>query len=1052
MKRLICSFIDNPVAANLLAVFLLLAGVFGLQGMTIKLFPEIATNAIRITVPYPGATPREVEDAIVKPIEESIEGLEGVRKVTSLASSNVASLVIDLKSGASLSTMLDDVQREVDAITVFPLEAEEPQVVEVDPDELIAQVVLYGNADQTTLKKLAQRARDDLAQTADMSDVRVSGVPDYLIDIAVNPETLRAYGLSLGGLARIVDTGSLDLSAGEVEGDNTRTLIRTVGESETGNAFGRIPIVTSDSGSVIRLQDIASIQDGVAESPIATQYQGKSAVILSIYRVGDENVFDIIAATKRYVEETLSPRLDPGISAVLWRDQSEALRGRINLLIKNAAIGIALVLVLLLAFLDLRVAAWVAFGVGLSFIAALIPMAFFGPTINQLSLFGFILAIGIVVDDAIVVGENIYVARKNGAGPVDAAKQGAIRVATPVFIAVLTTMTAFVPLLFVPGTYGEFIGPLVAVVLYVLAFSLVESFFVLPRHLSHLSNDAPARYSPRRPADWIRRKVGGALEDFRDNHYRPVVEKVVLHPAVTLAVAVGIFIASLGLLAGGQVKFIFFPKIEGDYVSAQIALHENASEFRTRDAIEALVEGVSKATNAIDVDDAVVGILTNLGTAPSENNAPTASTSGGAAANVGYVTVRIKDAGIRSFTAKAFEDAWRSSVGDVPGAQKLIFSSDLVSAGAPVAINVSSDSEQTSRAVVKALREELDGMRGVFDIRDDRFRTTNEIRIKLKPQARIYGLTLADLARSVRSAYFGAEAVRIQRDREEIEVRLRLPRDQREAVFAVDTLRIPINGAFVPLEEVATLAIAPAPATITRIDGKRVIALTADIDTAVTTGGNITDALLNQALPPIKKDYPSARVTLGGDQEQQARALPALARNFALALFTIFTLLALVFRSYTQPLVIMTVIPFGFVGALIGHAALGYDLTLLSLFGIIGLSGVIINDGLLMIDFINEKLRDGTDINAAIADSAVARFRPILLTSLTTFLGVAPIILETSVQAQFLIPTAISLGFGILFGTLILALLVPAIARLHLGAKQMDLSARFERLKESSAT
>ncbi len=1032
MRTLILGALNNRVAANLLAVILIVAGLIAVQSLNVRLFPKIELSAISISVPYPGANPNEVETSIIKPIEERLEGMEGVRRVTGLAAKNIGSVVVDLEESEDVSEMLDEVKAEVSRITVFPQGAEEAQIVQAEAPELVLQILIHGDADPDKLKVLADRVRADLTGLPNVSRVEIGGVPEYLIDVSVDQATLQAYELSLTGIANAIASQSLDLSGGEIETDRQRLLISATGERRSGDEFANVVVGAGETGTPVTLGELADIQDGLADTPLRAVYNGEPAVYVNVYRVGTEKVPDLARAVRTYVDTVLPGILSDGVSGTLWRDDSVTLTDRINLLARNAIIGLLLVGLLLMAFLDLRIAFWTAFGVGVSFVGAFLLMGLFGVTINQMTLFGFILAIGIVVDDAIVVGENIHSEwRRNPDAPMEAARNGVVRVISPVVFSVTTTIAVFVPLLFVPGTFGQFLGPISSVVIIVLCLSLTESFLVLPRHLSHLNDDPPKWYDPRRIADPIRDFVAARLREFRDGPLRRAVTFCVHRPYMTVLVAGGMFIASLGLFTSGAVKYDFFPEVEGDFVTAELELAESASELQSQRFAELVSHAAFDAAGQMPGEEPLEGVLWSIGAASAQDQ-PVASPTGGAAANKVFVVARLATASMREFPAADFERAWREAVGDIPGAQKLTFSSDLVGQGQPLQFQISARTDALSREAVARLHESLAAQPGVFDVRDDRFRTTDEVRLEVKPLARNYGITQAQLANEVRAAFFGAEAVRIQRDREEIEVRVRLPEHERNNLDTLSALRIPVNGNFIPLSSLADITIGPAPATITRIDGRRVYELSADIDTEIATAGSATKYILEAALPELQREIDGLDITLGGEQEESARAAPAMARNFTFAMLVVFSLLALSFRSYSQPLIVMAAIPFGFMGALLGHAMLGMNLTLLSMFGIIGLSGVIINNALIAIDFINERLGQGDSDEHAVIESMLDRFRPILLTTLTTFLGVTPIIMETSVQAQFLVPTAISLGFGILIGTAILIFVLPALTMVHL--------------------
>jgi multidrug efflux pump subunit AcrB len=1024
----------NRVAANLLMIFLVISGIASLSALNVRVFPPIETNKISIAVPYPGATPEDVETSIVRPIEERLEGLDGVDKVTSLAASGVGSVVVDIPESEDMSEMLDEVKNEIGRITVFPQAAEAPQISEVETDELVAQIVLYGDIDRRVLKQASDRVRRDLAAKDGLSQVEIGGVPEYLIEIAIPEEALRARNLSLTGIAAIISQQSLDLSAGEIENDRQLLRVRAIGERRTGAEFASIVIGAGRNGAPIYLGDVAEISDGLSDSPVEASYDGHPAATVSVFRVGREKTIDNAEIVRTYLETEIKSSIPGNIRYTLWRDEAVSLTSRIDLLVRNAALGLVLVTLLLLLFLDLRIAFWVALGVGVSFVGAFFPMLLFGITINQLSLFGFILAIGIIVDDAIVVGENIHANWRRGAGPMESARLGVTRVARPVLFSVSTTMTAFVPILLVPGLFGQFLGQVSAVVIVLLFLSLVESLFVLPRHLSHLSDKEPGRFSPRRLADPVRDRVAAALRGFSGGPLRKAISFVVLRPVMVVLFGVGIFFAAQAFTASGYVKFIFFPAVEGDYVTAELELSEGTSEDQTRRFAKRIEQAADTAIGGVtSADDGLVAVLWQLAAPLGSNEAnATGGTQSAASGNKAFIVAQLKGSEQRNFSAREFERAWRDAVGNVPGAEKLTFTSDLVSPGAPIQLQISARSDEQTRKAVLELRRALENQPGVYDVRDDRFRTTEEVRIQLKPLARNYGVTQNDLAREVRAAFFGAEAVRIQRDREEIPVRVRLPEYERASLETLKRLRVKVGEGYVPMSSLADLSIEPAPAAINRVDGRRIYSLNAFVDEDVTTADIVSAHMFETVLPKLQEDYDNLDMSVSGDQEEQAEAQPVLARNFMLAMIVIYSLLALNFRSYSQPLVIMGAIPFGYVGALIGHGLLGADLTLLSFFGIIGLSGVIINTSLMVTDFLNERLANGEDPAQAVIDSMLDRFRAILLTTLTTFLGVTPIILETSLQAQFLIPTAISLGFGILIGTGLLIFILPALLMIHL--------------------
>ena len=1054
MSGVIRWFMASRVAPNLLMLALLLAGALAMFTITVKQFPEIATGTVQVTIALPGATPQEVLSSVVEPVENGVEGLEGVRRVRATASLGVGVVTIDTVRGADVRQVLDDVETEVERITVFPERAERPRVVELEPDELAAQVAISGDAGRDALKTVAELARTEMLDLPGVSQVEIAGIAADRIDIELSRDTLEAYGLSLSGIAAAIGDESLDLSGGRIETDDERILLRAVGEADRAGGYRDKPLLAGEGGQTVRLGDVATVREVREDDARVARYGEAPAVLVSVYRVGDEQVLDLVDAVTAYVDDTLAPSLPDGIEAVLWRDEAQSLRGRIRLLAENAALGVALIVAILLLFLDVRVAAWVAFGVVVAFVGTFAAMRPLGVTINQLSLFGFILALGMIVDDAIVVGEASYVAQRKEEDPEKATRQAVLRVWKPTVFSSLTTIAAFLPLIFLPGSSGAFIADIAVVVILVLLVSLVESLLILPHHLSRIVPRKPRKWSPRRLTDPLRERVGGAFERFSDTRLRRAVELAVRRPGLVVSVALAVSIASFGLLSAGVVRFVFFPEIEGNYALAELELPDGATAEATGRRAREIADAAGRAARAA-ADDAAAGGRGDGGGGAGPDGADgllretlvtvgfAATGEGAAAANVATIEARLSDAESRDVSAQAFANAWRETVGEVPGARKLTFSASAVGVGEPVVLQVASDNEETTMRAVARIVEELEGRRGVFDLRDDRYSTAREIRVRARPEAAAYGLDQADIARAVRAAFYGAPVTEIQRDREEVEVRVRLAPDERDTIDDLERYRVPVavggsgvDGATdradsVPLRTVATLEYAPAPSEIERVDGRTVTTVTADVDTALTSGGAETGRILAELVPELTRDYPGLVVTVGGEQEEQQRFGPALATNFVLALFAIYAILALAFGSYGRPLIVLAIIPFGFVGALLGHAALGLNLTLLSMFGVIGLAGVIVNDALLIVDYIISDEADGKSAHDAIVDSTVQRFRPVTLTTLTTFFGIAPLILETSVQAQFLVPTAVALGVGILFGSFVMILLVPALASVY---------------------
>lgn len=1033
MERLILWFRRDRVAANLLALVLVAAGLASAATLTVRTFPEIATDAVQVTVAYPGASPSDVADAVLTPIEEELRGLEGVRELRGQATRGSGTVTAELTRGAAVRDVKDDIETRVARIESFPDGARDPRIAEVEPTEVAIQVVLHGDTTRAALKALGEEVRRDLTARPGLSQVTLAGAATDMIEIEVPRATLQSYMTGLESLGERIEARTLDLTAGRLDTGESVLQVRAPGEARTADAYRDLVVFTGPEGARVRLGEIAEIASTRTEEAVSAEIDGQPAVFLSVERTGQEQVLEIVDSVQAYLDDELRPSLPDGIEATVWNNSGAQLQGRIDLLAKNGVIGAALILLLLMVFLDMRVAAWVAGGVVVAFAAAFVPMQAFGVTINQLSLFGFILALGIVVDDAIVVGESTWSALQEGQGAGGAAAEaGVLAVWRPILFSVVTTILAFVPLLFLPGSSGSFIGPVAAVVIFVLVFSLVESFLILPRHLSAVSAEPPRGLSPRRLAEPARRWLAGGLARFTGGPLRRVVRGAIRFPTVALAGALAAAIATAGLFSGGIVKFVFFPEVEGNFVSADLRMPDGTSEDETLIRAEAVADAARTVAEDLGEAGLLEATAITVGFSP-DAQGPNEG-DGVRAGNRATIAAKLKDASARETDAATFEAAWREAVLPVAGAREVLFSASLVGVGAPVALEVSGADPGAREAAVERLTEALEGRAGVRDIRDDRISAAREAALTLSPTAESLGVALGPVAREVRAALYGVTIDQFARDREEVDVRLRLPEDQRDSVDDLYALDIPTEAGRIALPVLADVDLRPAPISVSTVDGREVTTVSAEVDQAVTTGGAEVAWLRDTVIPGLETDYPGLRVEAGGEQEEAGRFGSALALNFALTLAAMYAVLSLAFGSYLRPLIVLSVIPFGLVGAILGHAALGLDLTLLSMFGIIGLSGVVVNGALLIVTMVLREQEAGADPRAAIERATLSRFRPVLLTTLTTFLGVTPIILERSVQAQFLIPTAVSLGFGILFVLVVQMTLVPALCAIYAGA------------------
>ena len=1025
MRAIVAWFADNHVAANLLMIFILLAGA--VTGLTMKLevFPESSLDMITITTEYFGASPAEVEEAIIRRIEEKVAGLAGIKRIDSTAREGFGSVVIEVVKDWDLKKLLDEVKAEVDRITTFPKEAEKSVVREITRRSQVINVAVYGDAPEATIKHLAQKIKDDLTNLPGITLAELLGARQSEIHIEISEETLRRYGLTFGKVAEAVTNASLDLPAGSVKTAAGEILIRTKGRRYYANEYADVAVVTRTDGSKITLGQIASLKDGFEDEDLFTRFQGKPAAWVQVYRVADQNALTVAATVKRYIDD-VRPSLPAGVDIEYFQDMSKILKSRIELLLRNMAIGLILVSALLGMFLNLRLAFWVTIGIPISFLFGLMALPQFDVSINMISLFAFIMVLGIVVDDAIVIGENVFRKHEEGQSPLEGAVQGAVEVGRPVIFSVLTTMVAFWPLLLGGGVMGKVLRNMPVVVILVLLGSLAESLLILPAHLARSARRVVARGKGFREekfmARWLKRIVRGP--------YARLVDFCVRWRYVTVAAGIAVLLLTLGTWTGGWLKFTFMPKVESDVLICSLTMPAGTSPARTRDVV-AFVE--RSAREILDEADrqrpdgsppllehtvSLIGYVA-AGHGP---NAGSPEIGG----HLAQVYLQLLEGERRDVSAAGLATLWRDRVGRIAEAESITFQSELFSAGNAIEVHLSLDDHEALLTAADDLKEELQAYPGVFDLADSFLPGKKEMQLKLKPAARSLGLTLSDLARQVRHAFYGAEALRFQRDQDEVKVLVRYPDSERKSLGYVEEMRIRVqDGTEVPFSQVAQVSMEQGYASIQRAQRFRVVKVTADVDESVTNAFEVRTALENEVLPQLKYRFPGLRYTMEGEGKEQKESMASIINGFLIALFGIYALLAVPFKSFTQPLVVMAAIPFGIAGALIGHLIMGLNLSLLSLFGIVGLAGVVVNDSLVLIHAANRLRREGADPHDAVTQAGALRFRAIILTSLTTFAGLSPMILERSLQAQFLIPMAVSLGFGVLFATGITLLLVP---------------------------
>ena len=1025
MKGVVSWFAENHVAANLLMLFLLFAGAVTGLTMKIEVFPEFSLDRISVTTEYPGASPAEVEEAIIRRIEERVAGLAGIKRIDSTARESFGTVVIEVMQNWDLKKLLDEVKAEVDSITTFPNEAERPIVREMTRRSQVISLAVYGDASESTIKNLAERIKNEITDLPGITQAELFGVRKGEIHIEISEKSLRRHRLTLGKVAEAVQRGSLDLPAGRIKTGSGEVLIRTKGRRYYAAEYRDLPVITSADGTKVTLGQIADLSDGFEDLDLFARFQGKPSAVIQVYRVADQSALEVAEAVKKYAEN-IGPSLPEGIHIGFYQDMSEILKSRIELLLKNMAFGLILVSILLGIFLDIRLAFWVTLGIPISFLSGLWMLPRFDISINMVSLFAFIMVLGIVVDDAIIVGENIFRRHEEGEGPLKGAVDGAVEVGRPVIFAVLTTVVAFWPLLLGGGTMGKVMRNLPIVVILVLMGSLVESLLILPAHLNR-SRDREKRRTkgPRRE-----KLVSRGLKWFIRKPYASLVNSCVKWRYATVALGIAFLLLSVGLWKGGWIKFTFFPKVESDVLTCTLTMPAGTPVSQTVAAVNHL-EQTAKETLAemdkkrpsgaiplFEYSISLVGLHTG-------GHGPTAG-SPALGGNLAQIFVQILEGEKRDVSAIKLVKMWRERAGIVPDAESITFQSELFSAGNPVEVHLSLDNHDQLLAAADDLKAELAKYPGTFDISDSFLPGKQEMQLKLKPAARSLGLTLSDLARQVRYAFYGAEALRLQRDQDEVKVLVRYPEEERRSLGHVREMRIRTSGGKeVPFSQVAEVKMEQGYASIQRAQRLRVVKVTADVDESVTNANEMRKDVEAEILPRLKHKYPGLRYTIEGEGKEQKESMSDVIEGFALALFCIYALLAIPFKSFSQPIVVMAAIPFGIVGAIAGHLIMGLNLSLLSLFGMVGLAGVVVNDSLVLIHAANRLRREGANCQEAVTRAGALRFRAIILTSLTTFAGLTPMIMEKSLQAQFLIPMAVSLGFGVLFATGITLLLIP---------------------------
>mgnify|MGYP001193913155 FL=1 len=1033
-------FVRNHVAANLMMFAIIGLGLYSGLNLRQQTTPDFDINYVSVRVPYLGAAPEEVEEGVVIKIEEAIQDTKGIKKIKSTSREGLGSVRAEVEIGADINEVLNEIKAKVDAISTFPELTEKPVVYKVEIPTGILFVSIYGDLDEYQRKNIAEEMKDELLNFSEIKSINLLGDRDYEISIEVSENTLREYDLTMSEISTAIKASSIDLPGGRIRTDGGDILLRTKGQVYTGEEFGALVLRTYPDGSRLLLSDIANIDDGFVESKSWGRFNGQSTLDMEILAAQAENEIETADRVKEYISEK-SSSLPDGINLEVWGDRSIYLQDRLDMMSKNMLQGAILVFIVLSLFLRLKVAIWAVIGIPIAFFGALwlMPVGPFPVTINMISLFGFIMVLGIVVDDAIIIGESIYTKIRADGHSIENVIKGAQKVALPATFGVLTTIAAFAPMLFVTGFAGPFFKAMSVVVILCLFFSIIESKLILPAHLAYAKIDEINEeeiFSPYSNIPWYKRPsrlfqranrfVQNNLHSIIENKYAPLIEKAVKNRGLTIATFLSALTIIIGILNSGITKFVLFPEVPGDYVVVELTMIDGSSA-ESRDEV---INRIEQA--ALDINDewlekypndlppinkmgAYTGGMTELGT-------PIAGD------NIGLLVAELPFEN-RKVSVLELENMWRDKVEDMPGVKKLTFDSGRNIGGeSSISFNILGEDIKQLEEASKHLERKLTEYEGVFDIRSSLNVGGEEIKLDIKPQAESLGLSMATVGRQVRQAFYGEEAQRIQRGKNEIKVMVRYPEEDRTSIGNLESMRIRNNnGDEIPLSSVATASFGKAYSSIIRENGIRVVTVSADADSSTVEPRRVISDITENFIPEMMDKFPQLEFDLEGSSSETVKLVQELTNASIVALFLIYILIAIPLKSYLQPFIIMSVIPFGLIGAVIGHIVLNEAISMFSLFGLVALAGVVVNDSIIMVDFINKARQEGMDIIQAVVNSGTQRFRAIILTSLTTAIGLMPIMTETSTQAQFVIPMAISIAFGIVFATVITLFLVPCL-------------------------
>lgn len=1042
MKTIIRWFINNPIATNLLMWVFLVTGIASFLSLNQEEFPNVDMGNIQISVPYLGASPEEAEQAVCLRIEEALQSTDRIEQMTSTASEGRCSVSLQIEQGAELNRVLNEVKSSVDGISTFPEETEKPIVSAMSPVSHVISLALVGDVDDFVLKDIAENIREDLIDIDGISRVEVGYLRPYEISIEVPELTLRQYELSLDQVASAIRQSSLDMPGGTIKTESGEILLRSLGQVYRGEEYENIVVRSLPDGSQVLLRDIAVVKDGFQEGYLNANFNGDNAALIQVYKIGEEDIVTSANSVKRYLAAQ-KDRLPEGLNLVVEADSAKSLQERIDVVSSNAYSGLLLVLILLALFLRFKLAVWVAVGIPIAICGAMMFFPFFGITFSTMTIMAFILVLGVLVDDAVVVGERVHAYEKQGLPSNEAALQGTLEVSVPVIFGVFTTMAAFLPILLLDGPLGGFFSVIGGVVVLCLIASLVEAQLILPCHLAHRKTSGywleGAAFVKRWQA--MQETIANSLEWFAETIYQRYLYVVLHYRYAAWATATAVILLTFTLVFSGRVVFQFLPAIEGDVIYASVQMPEGVAESVTANAVNQIEQAAIELRDELDAElneakengDAaeetlspVKHILSVIGQRVSRNSGPVRSSSGGS--HIGDVALSLNSFFERGeISSNEIRDRWREKVGFIPDALELNFSSDAFSAGDSLNFRLEGRSEDNLKLAANELKAELNSIPGVFEVSDSFREGKQEAQIKLLEEGRFLGLTLNDVARQVRQAFYGAEAQRIQRGRDDIRVMVRYPENERQSLGNLEDLLIRTpDGSEVPFSSIAQVSLGNGYSSINRRDGRRIITVRGELDRSLVKPEEVRRQVRMKFSRAWRDNY-QVSFAVGGEGEQSMRSMASIFSTFPLALLVIYALLAIPLRSYLQPLIIMSVIPFGAIGAIVGHFIMGADLVFFSLLGIVALSGVVVNASLVLVVYINRRVEEGMALKDAVLSAGVVRFRPIFLTSITTFMGLIPLMITASPATAFIVPMAISLAFGVLFATFITLFLVPSL-------------------------